>query len=275
MQTKKIISPLILIDSAKVFLSQRDVLFRASLCLFLGLFFFLFSHLHAQSIPKFTQPINDYTNTLNFQEVRDLLKTVKQFEDSSSNQIAVVIISSLNGNDIRELGIQILKENAIGQKGKDNGVLILVAKEDKKISIEVGYGLEGVLTDALCDQIIRNEIRPQFREGNYYEGIKTGIISIIEITKGEYKSEKKNENSSWFGVLLVIGVIFFALLSSMRSSRYGITSRGYRNYNNWWGGSGFGGGSGGGFGSFGGGGGGGSWSAGGGSFGGGGASGSW
>ncbi|MEW6061851.1 MAG: TPM domain-containing protein [Bacteroidota bacterium] len=226
-------------------------------------------------IPAIVDPVTDLTNTLSRSEYYDLRRQIIQFEDSTSNQIAIMIIPSLEGNEIRDLGIKILEKSKLGQKGKDNGVLILVAKDDRKMSIEVGYGLEGVLTDALCDQIIRNDIRPRFKEDDYFGGLSAGISSITEVIKGEYTAGKKKRNGSdWIPVMFVLGVILFAGIAAARGRRYSISSRGHRGYNNWWwGGGGFGSGSGGGFGSFGGGGGG--WSVGGGSFGGGGASGSW
>ncbi len=228
-------------------------------------------------IPAIVDPVTDRTNTLSRSEYYDLRRQIILFEDSTSNQIAILMIPSLNGNDIRDLGIRILEKSKLGKKGKDNGVLIVVAKDDRKMSIEVGYGLEGVLTDALCDQIIRNDIRPRFKEDDYFGGLSAGIASITEVIKGEYTAgKKKQKGSNWIPVLFVLGVILFAGIAAARGRRYSISSRGHRGYNNWWwGGGGLGGGSSGGFGSFGGGGGGGGWSVGGGSFGGGGASGSW
>lgn len=229
------------------------------------------------AVPVISGPVTDLTSTLTASDISDLRSSLMQFEDSTSNQIVVLLIPSLEGAEIRDFGIEVLKKNMIGQKGKNNGVLLLIAKEDRKVSIEVGYGLEGVLTDAISDQIIRNEIRPRFREGDYAGGIAAGVSSIMAVTKGEYHGEKKKHrsgNSDWSGVMIIFIVILLAVVSASRRRRYGISSRGS---NIWWGGGGFGGGmgSGGGFGSFGGGGGGGGWSAGGGSFGGGGASGSW
>jgi uncharacterized protein len=232
--------------------------------------------LYAQSvaIPKLTSPVYDGTSTLAPAEVSALIGEIRRFEDSTSTQIAIVLLPTIGEADIREFGIELLKQNMIGQKGRDNGVLLLVAKDDHKVSIEVGYGLEGVLPDALSDQIIRNEIRPFFKEGRYFEGIVAAVNSIELASRGEYKATgKKSKNGSGpFALLLVLFVVGSFLMSLFRGGRqYVVNGRGYRS-SSWWGG-GFGGGGfgGGGFG----GGGGGGWSAGGGSFGGGGASGSW
>lgn len=227
------------------------------------------------SIPVITDPITDFTNTLTGEQHSLLRRQAIQFEDSTSNQIAVLLIPSLNGDEIREYGIQVLEKNKIGQKGKDNGVLLLIALNDKQISIEVGYGLEGVLTDAVCSDIIRNEIRPRFREGDFFGGISAAMQSIMLATKGEYTGNggRKRTSSSWFATIVMFIIIMsFASLMGRRR-RYAVSSRGMNSVW-WWGGFG-GGGGGGDWGSFGGGGGGGGWSAGGGSFGGGGASGGW
>jgi uncharacterized protein len=224
-----------------------------------------------EEIPTIVDPVTDSTGTLTRSEYYSLRKMIIRFEDSTSNQIVVLMVPSLRGNDIRDRAIRILEKNKIGQKGKDNGVLIFIAKDDRQISIEVGYGLEGVLTDALCDKIIRSEIRPKFRENDYYGGIAAAITAMSLAIKGEYTAEgKRQAMNDWIPIVIIILVIVFSVISSLRGRRYSLSSHGRKSYNNWW----WGGGGGSGFGSFGGGGGGG-WSAGGGSFGGGGASGSW
>ena len=256
-----------MISLAKTQRGKNLIVFFSSLCVLL--FNISFSQI---AIPTIVDPVTDLTNTLDRSEYYSLRKQIIRFEDSTSNQIVVLMITSLNGEDIRDAGIRILEQNKIGQQGENNGVLILIAKDDRKVAIEVGYGLEGVLTDAICDQIIRNEIRPKFRDGNYYAGISAAIKSITLVTKGEYTAQgKKGKSGGWFSVVFIFFVIMFIVLFAGRGRRSSITSRGFNS--TYWGG--FGGGSGGGFGSFRGGGGGGGWSAGGGSFGGGGASGSW
>lgn len=227
-------------------------------------------------VPQLHERVTDFTNTLEFTQWRALESQLKKFEDSTSTQIVVVMIASLRGEDISDYALKIAEANKIGVKGKDNGVLLLIAKEDKKISFQVGYGLEGVLPDALCDQIIRNEIRPRFRQGDFYSGIEAGLNAVIKATKGEYKAERrrKGDTTTWGTIVLVFALIMiFGVTFLAGGRRYGISSRGYRS-GYWGGGLGGGGGFFGG-GGFSGGGGGGGWSGGGGSFGGGGASGSW
>jgi len=234
------------------------------------------AHAQTPEIPKLTSPVYDATSTLGADEVAALTREIRRFEDSTSNQIAVVILPTLGDAEIRDFGIEVLKRNMIGQKGRDNGILLLVALVDRKVAIEVGYGLEGVLPDAICDQIIRNDIKPAFKEGQYFEGIALAVRSIESVTRGEYTGTGKKKSKKGSALVTLLVGLFIAgsvLMSLMRGGRqYAINGRGYRSSS--WMGGGFGGGfGGGGFG--GGGGGGGGWSAGGGSFGGGGASGSW
>ena len=230
-------------------------------------------------MPQLHEHVTDFTNTLAYSDWRPLETQLQHFEDSTSTQIAVVIISSLGGEEISDLSLKIAEANKIGQKGKNNGLLILIAKDDKQIRFEVGYGLEGSLPDAVCDQIVRNEMRPQFREGNYYGGIQAAIDDVIKATKGEYKAEgnARRKVTNWGSSLLALFFIAMFGMSIFRGGRrYGVSSRGYSRSGFWGGGFGGGGGffGGGGFGG-GGFGGGGGFSGGGGSFGGGGASGSW
>ncbi|MDI6767717.1 MAG: TPM domain-containing protein [Bacteroidota bacterium] len=232
-----------------------------------------------QDIPTVRQRVNDETGTLSKNEIRTLEKKVYDFENETSNQIVVLIVSSLTGYSLEDFTYRVAEKNKVGKKGRDNGILFFIAKEDREMRIEVGYGLEGVLTDALSSQIIRKVIAPRFNEGDFYGGIGDGLEAIIAATKGEFKSEGNRNNIKTFSPLIIILLIFFfGILPRIFGGgrRSSIGSQGYRsNFPWWWGG--FGGGSGGGFsgGSFGGGGGFGGFSGGGGSFGGGGASGRW
>lgn len=228
------------------------------------------------TIPKLNQRVNDFTNTLSIQEKQELEILLKSYEDTTSTQVVVLMINSLEGENLEEYANKTFndKNNKIGQAKKNNGILLVIAKEDRQMRIEVGYGLEGVLTDALSSRIIRDEIRPYFRENNYFDGIKAGVDAIIRATKGEYQADNQNNKAPAVSLGLVIMAIFFGvfvllpMLTSRRRSVFG--SSGHNYFSGWgygggWGGSGgFGGG--GGFGGF---------SGGGGMSGGGGASGSW
>ncbi len=219
---------------------------------------------------KITSYVTDETNTLSNSQIRTLADKLKSFEDSTSNQVVIYIINSLGGRNIEQYAHEIATKNQIGQKGKNNGVLFLISMNDKKMRIEVGYGLEGALPDALCKRIIENEVKPEFQKSNYYEGIQKGIDAIISATKGEYKPESKTKSIFKtigsvlldiliFIIVLAIIIVIGIIKSVVGGVVFGSGSSGSGYYRS----GGWGSGSSGGF------------SGGGGSFGGGGASGSW
>jgi uncharacterized protein len=219
-------------------------------------------------IPELKQRVNDFTNTLGFQEWQEIDRLLKSYEDTTSIQIVVLMVNSLEGESIEEYANKTFALNKIGQAKKDNGVLLVVAKQDHKVKIEVGYGLEGTLTDAISSQIIRQEILPHFRADNYFGGIVTGVDAIIRTTRGEYQADNRGNKAPAVSLGLVFLFIMFGvfvLLPMMASRRRSIIGSGGHSYYSGWG---YGGGSSGGFGD-------GGFSGGGGMSGGGGASGSW
>ncbi|MEO6695556.1 MAG: TPM domain-containing protein [Ignavibacteria bacterium] len=222
----------------------------------------------------------DETGTLTYSQLNYLNNKLRDEEKNTSNQIVIYMIPSLNGESLEDVSIRLAEKNKIGKKDKNNGVLLLIVKNDKKVRLEVGYGLEGEITDAVSSQIIRNEITPSFKSGNFNEGINKGVDAIIKTINGLYTADKDSNDidaGCCFGipifVVLIFGFIFVFIFMSFIKGILGIgrsVYSGKRGWNSGWGGGGFGGGFGGG-----GSGGGGGFSGGGGSFGGGGASGSW
>jgi len=222
--------------------------------------------------PKPPRLVNDYTNTLNPREQQMLESKLVRYSDTTSTQIAIVILQDIGGDDVNLYTAELAEEWKIGQKGKDNGLLILLSLDDRKMSIQVGYGLEPILTDAISKQIIDGYITPQFKQGNFYAGLNEGTDQIIKALAGEFKGKPNRRQKRSFPWLVVVIIIIAFIISAFRKNRPG--SGGYRGGGGYWiggfgsgysGGGGFGGSSGGGgFGGFGGG-----------SFGGGGASGSW
>lgn len=219
-----------------------------------------------QDVPILTQRVNDFAQMLSRGEAIQLETILKQFEDSTSNQLVILTLSSLEGSDLEDFSIKVFEKNKIGQAKKDNGVLLLVVKGERLIRIEVGYGLEGVLTDALSSRIIEREIKPAFKEGEFFEGFLSGVSAIIQATAGEYQGNRRKTDSDSIPSIVYLLLLFFlfgwpAILRKSRfknkgwsyHSGWGIGSGGWR------GGGGFGGG----------------WSGGGGFGGGGGASGRW
>ena len=231
------------------------------------------------AVPTLMRHVTDLTGTLTPQQIETLDARLRAFEDSTSNQIVVLMLSTLGSGSLEDYSMRVAEANRIGVKGRDNGALLFIAKDDRRARIEVGYGLEGALPDITAGQIIRNELGPHFRIGEFYEGIGAAVDAMMAATKGEYKGEKKKKEDSPIGILplLIVLLVLFLIMRGASRRRGGLLG-GKRS--SWGGGPFFGGGGfgGGGFGggrSGGGGFGGGGFSGGGGSFGGGGASGSW
>lgn len=247
------------------------------------------SFLQAQNVlpkPNPAKLVTDQAGVLSAEQKAILENKLVALDDSSSNQIAIVLVKTLDGYPIEEYATKLFREWGIGNKKTNNGVLILASIDERKIRIEVGYGLEGAIPDITTASIIRNEIVPSFKTGEYYHGLDLATNSLSKAAVGEYKVQRekasKGKGSSGGSLItfLIILVIVIALVSGGgRGGGGGMMSR--RGAGNiaetlFWasllsggggsrgGGGGFGGGDGGGFGGFGGG-----------SSGGGGASGSW
>ncbi|MDL5045867.1 TPM domain-containing protein [Oscillatoria amoena NRMC-F 0135] len=160
--------------------------------------------------------VHDEAKILSASKVQQLEAQLKQHEDSTSNQIAILIIPSLDGEVLEEYSLKVAEKWQLGKKERDNGVLLLIALEDRKMRIEVGYGLEGALPDITCNQIIRNEIAPEFRRNNYDAGVQAGIDAIINAIAGEYTADiasNEMEEIPWFVGLFVFGVLgLFSLI---------------------------------------------------------------
>lgn len=142
----------------------------------------------ALEVPALRAHVNDYAGMLSPETVQQLESELASFERSDSTQIAVLTIPSLEGENLEDFSIKVAEVWKIGQKGKDNGAIILIAKKERKIRIEVGRGLEGKLTDLVSGRIIRNDIAPHFKSGDFDGGIVQGVASIMAVVKGEYRS---------------------------------------------------------------------------------------
>jgi tetratricopeptide (TPR) repeat protein len=137
-----------------------------------------------RDVPLLGQRVTDLTNSLNYIEWMSLETLLKEFEDSTSTQIAILVVKSLDGADILEYSSKVFDRNKLGQKEKNNGVLIVVAKAERKNHITVGYGLEGVLTSALTSQIIERDINPCFKTAKFYDGLSAGVSAIMTAISG-------------------------------------------------------------------------------------------
>ncbi len=159
-----------------------------------------------------------------------------EFELQTSNQVVFATFPSLEGEPLEDLSIRIAQKWKIGQKNRDNGVLFLVFRDDRQMRIEVGYGLEGVLTDVLSAQIIRNEVTPYFRQGQYEGGVLNGIKSILSATQGEYQpmaSAQDEGGASLFKLIFwIIGTVL--AIDFIRYSAYAKTHKGYKGKYSFW-----------------------------------------
>ena len=246
----------------------------------------------SQNIPERPTPprlVNDFAGMLKVEEVNALEQKLVLFNDSTSTQIAIVIVPSLEGYDKADYSQRLAEKWGIGQKGRNNGVLILVkpktADSNGQVQIAPGYGLEGVIPDITCGEIVDREILPSFRNGDYYGGLNNATNTLMSLAKREFsaaeyghRAKKGGSKGVPFGLLIIIVFIIISMISrnSGGSNNKHISTGGLpfwmllgmmnsgRGSSGSWGGFSGGGGGGGGFGGFGGG-----------SFGGGGAGGSW
>jgi uncharacterized protein len=176
---------------------------------------FSFAQIDIPEIPKFQTSVYDYANILNASEKSQLEEKLIKYSDSTTTQIVVITIESLKGEDIGILTPKWGQQWGIGgSKANDNGVIILLAKAEKKIWISAGYGLEDRLTAGIGGEIIRNVIIPEFKAGSYYNGLDKGADEIFKVFTGKYKGtrqETKPEEPFPMGLifLIVIIVIFF------------------------------------------------------------------
>jgi uncharacterized protein len=177
-------------------------------------FLFAINLFASPSFPELTGRVVDKAGILSTQEERELSLILQQHEQSSSNQIVIVTLNSLNGYEIADYGYQLARHWKLGQKDKNNGILLIISMQEKKLRIEVGYGLEGVLTDKTAHEIIEYVLKPKFRQGSFYNGITDATNSIIKAINGEYTPSNKSNSSQnpdiWF--FIFFGIIFISVI---------------------------------------------------------------
>ncbi len=180
-------------------------------------------------IPPLTAHINDLTQSLSASEKQALEAKLTDWEARTTNQLAVLIVPTTQPEPIEAYSIRVAEKWQIGRKGKDNGALLLVAKNDKKMRIEAGYGLEGTLTDATSRRIIAENVAPFFREGKFAAGINAGIDRIIDVVaEGKPLPERKTSNVQRsprggfdFGTMLLILFIIVPIVGTVLRSIFG------------------------------------------------------
>jgi uncharacterized protein len=179
--------------------------------------------------PQFQTSVYDYVNLLSSAEKSTLENKLIKYSDSTSTQIVVAIIKSTQGENINYLGAQWGQKWGIGQEKEDNGVLILLAKDDRKIAINTGYGVEHLLTDAMCKRIIERDIIPYFKRNDYPGGLSRGVEAIFEVMTGEYTGTRQN-NSEEFpdAVFFILFIIFIIILIAFIKKRNNGGNGGHR-----------------------------------------------
>ncbi|MBM4135962.1 MAG: methanol dehydrogenase [Nitrospira sp.] len=181
---------------------------------------YLTSFAHALDVPKLQGYVNDYANMISPEVRSDIENKLKAFEQTDSTQIVILTIPSLEGEVLEEFSIKVAESWKIGQKVKDNGVIFLVAKEERKMRIEVGRGLEGKVTDLMAGRIIDLVIKPRFKEGDFDGGFEAGVSALIEATRGEFKADGKHRHTKIddflrFSEFLIFGIVILVILGNI------------------------------------------------------------
>jgi uncharacterized protein len=199
----------------------KHIAFRSLLFLFLGSPFIVLAQYEIPEKPEFqTSVYDDDIKLLSASQKNSLEQKLIRYSDSTSTQIVVAVISSTNGEYINYLGAQWGEKWGIGQADKDNGILILLAKTDRKIAINTGKGIEYLVTDALSKRIINRDIIPYFKRDDYYGGLDRATDAIFEVLNGEYKGTRQNSGGEFpseiFILLVIIFIIFVIAISKNR-----------------------------------------------------------
>lgn len=164
--------------------------------------------------------VYDYINLLSPSEKNNLEQKLIKYSDTTSTQIVIAIISSTQGENINYLGAQWGQAWGIGQAKEDNGVLILLARDDRKIAINTGYGVEHLLTDAMSKRIISQDIIPYFKQNDYYGGLDRGSDAIFEVLTGEYQGTRQSNGNDEFPVILIFFLFFIFIIIIISISKH-------------------------------------------------------
>ena len=167
----------------------------------------------ALEVPRLSAHVNDYAGMLSRQAAEELEDRLAQFEKSDSTQIVVLTIPSLEGEDLESFSIKVAEAWKVGQARIDNGVILLVARDERKVRIEVGRGLEDRLTDLMSGRIIRERIVPRFRAGDFDGGVRDGVQGIMEVVRGEYRASGEEHVRGRRGAPPILTLLIFLFLA--------------------------------------------------------------
>ena len=162
-------------------------------------------------------------DVLSDNESNQLKAKLKNYADSTSTQIVVIFIKTIDGNEINYFTAKLAEKWGVGQKGKNNGIVLLASIDDRKVAIQNGYGVEYLLTDALSKRIIEKIIKPNFKNKNYYAGVDEATTTMMQIMSGEYKNDSKNGGGSppYFLIIVVILIILFSVFKNKGNGKNG------------------------------------------------------
>ena len=169
------------------------------------------------AVPQLKQRVTDLTSTLDAAQLQALNARLAAFESHKGSQIAVLLLPTTQPETVEQFGIRVAEAWKLGRKGVDDGVLLLIAKDDRKLRIEVGYGLEGVLNDATAKRIVSEIITPYFKRGEFYAGIDAGVTAIIKVVEGEplpppaQRTSAPADAGDSLGQLLGAGFVIFMI----------------------------------------------------------------
>ena len=169
----------------------------------------------AAEIPPLKARVTDLTGTLNAQQSAALEQTLAEFEQRKGAQIAVLLVPTTQPETVEQYAVRVQESWKLGRKGVDDGVLVVVAKNDRRLHIEVGYGLEGILPDAIAKRIIDDDITPRFKEGDFYGGIRAGTDRIMRVVEGEKlppPAARSHPNAEGISFEWVMPLLFFAII---------------------------------------------------------------
>ena len=212
----------------------RTITYRLVICL-LAVFFNTESLSAQFTIPEKPKSISeqtslyDYINLLSASQQSSLENKLIRYADSTSTQIVVAIISSSKGEDLSLLGAKWGQKWGIGQADEDNGILIILAKDDRKIDINTGYGIEYRLTDLMTERIINRVMIPEFKSGSYYKGLDKGADAIFAALKGEFKEDRDFSEDGFDPTPIIIIIIFIIIVIALSAKKNGRGGKGGRN----------------------------------------------
>ena len=189
-----------------------------------------FAKLEVPAAPPLERPIIDQTESLANEDINRIAQLINAERQKKSFQIGVLMISTLGSDDsLEEYSLKVARQWGVGDKKKSNGVLLLIAKNDRKMRIEVGNGMEGSLTDARASQIIRNTIAPKFRSGDYAGGVEAGVKRIIDVAEGRNLSDNDMDVESIVSILFIVIFITIIVIAILKGNGSNGSRRRY-----WW-----------------------------------------